>query len=345
MNNNLYNQSWKDKISNPAQLGGIETSVLDNGQAKGVRIAWVNTGTGLRFKVVLDRAMDIAHAFYNQYNLAWLSHNGISSPQPFSDKGIDWLRTFYGGLLTTCGLTHVGGPESDSFGERGVHGHICNIPAEIESIIQPDPLRGNLEMSITGIIKESRIFGHSLELRRTISATLGEATIHIRDEVINRGNTPAPLMLLYHFNFGFPLIDEGTKILWEGTWQPRFGDEKPKIFKQGNDFKTCPAPIDDHNGTGEEVVFIDPKADESGNCVCGLENPNIGLGIELNFNKNQLPALTNWQHWGRNEYVTGLEPGTHYPIGQKQAREDGSLIFLAPNESKVFELSLKVKKE
>ena len=141
MNRNLNNQSWKDKISNPAQLGGIETSILDNGQAKGVRIAWFNTGTGLRFKVVIDRAMDIADTFYNQYNLAWLSHNGISVPQPFSDKGIDWLRTFYGGLLTTCGLTHVGGPESDAFGERGIHGHISNIPAEIESTIQPDPLR------------------------------------------------------------------------------------------------------------------------------------------------------------------------------------------------------------
>ena len=122
----------------------------------------------------------------------------------------------------------------------------------------------------------------------------------------------------------------------------RFGDEKAKIFKQGNDFKTCPAPIKDHSGSGEEVVFIDPKADENGNCSCGLENSNIGLGIRINFNKNQLPALTNWQHWGRNEYVTGLEPGTHYPIGQKQTREEGSLIFLAPNESKVFEVGVEV---
>jgi hypothetical protein len=90
------NNSWKDKISNHAQLGGIETSILDNGAGKGVRIAWINTGTGLRYKVLIDRALDISDAFYNQYSLAWLSHNGITSPQPFSDKGIDWLRTFNG---------------------------------------------------------------------------------------------------------------------------------------------------------------------------------------------------------------------------------------------------------
>ena len=32
-------QSWKGKISNIKQLGGIETSVIDNGQGRGNRIA------------------------------------------------------------------------------------------------------------------------------------------------------------------------------------------------------------------------------------------------------------------------------------------------------------------
>lgn len=335
-------QDYRDKISNSAQLGGIETSVLDNGVGRGVRIAWINTGTGLRYKVLIDRAMDISDAFYNQYSLAWLSHGGITAPQPFSDKGIDWLRTFNGGLLTTCGLTHVGGPEYDSYGERGIHGHISNIPAEIESIIQPDPRMGKMEMSITGIIRETRIFGPSLTLRRTISSTLGKANIYIHDEVINYGNTPAPLMVLYHFNFGYPLVDERTEILWEGTWEPRFGAENAKIFREGNSFKTCPPPIDDHLSSGEEVVLIDPISDDEDRCSCGLYNPKINLKVALNFNKKQLPTLTNWQHWGKNEYVTGLEPGTNHPIGQAKARENQELILLAPNESRFFDLTLNV---
>src|SRR4029079_17486163 len=150
----LINQSWRDKISNTAQIGGIETSVLDNGAGRGTRIAWINTGAGLRYKVAVDRALDIADAFYNQHSLAWLNQPGMISPQPFSHKGLDWLRTFNGGLLTTCGLSPVGGPESDEFGERGIHGLISNIPAQIESIIQPDPVNDKPGMSITGIIKE-----------------------------------------------------------------------------------------------------------------------------------------------------------------------------------------------
>ena len=81
--------SWKDKISNIAQWGGIETSVLDNGAGRGTRIAWINTGSGLRYKVVLDRAMDVADAFFNNYCLSWMNETGITPPQPFSDKGID----------------------------------------------------------------------------------------------------------------------------------------------------------------------------------------------------------------------------------------------------------------
>lgn len=335
-------QDWKDKISNHIQLGGIETSVIDNGAGRGTRIAWINTGTGLRFKVVIDRAMDIADAFFNQHSLAWISHGGITYPQPFSDKGIDWLRTFGGGLLTTCGLTHVGGPESDEFGDRGLHGQISNLPAEIVSIIQPDPRRGNLEMSITGLIRETKPFGPSLELRRTISATLGKATIRIHDEVINKGNTPSPHLLLYHFNFGWPLVDEGADILWKGKWSPRNGEENAKIFKEHNDFKKCQAPLDEHSGGGEEVVLVDIEADIFGQSVCGISNPKIGLAVALKFKKDQLPWVANWQHWGKGEYVTGLEPSTHPLTGQAKAREDGTLIFIEPGESRSYELELDV---
>ncbi|HCN82697.1 MAG TPA: DUF4432 domain-containing protein [Sphingobacteriaceae bacterium] len=338
----MTQQAWDGKIFNPAQIGGIETSVIDNGSGRGTRIAWINTGTGLRYKVVIDRAMDIADAFYNQHSLAWLSHTGITPPQPFSNKGIDWLRTFGGGLLTTCGLSHVGGPESDAFGDRGLHGMISNSPAEIESIIQPDPVNGKMEMSITGRIKETQIFGPSLELKRTISGTIGKASIRIHDEVINRGNTPAPHMILYHFNFGWPLVDEGTDILWKGEWQARHPEKDNKIFIKDNNFRKCPAPLDDHLGSGEEVGLIDISADSSGQCTCGLHNSKIGLALAMRFQKDQLPWLTNWQHWGKGEYVTGIEPGSHQPVGQAKARAQNTLIQLAPGETRTYEVELEV---
>src|SRR5690606_28952645 len=123
-----------------------------------------------RYKVVIDRAMDIAEAAFNEHNLVWISELGVTPPEPFSDEGADWLRTFGGGLVVTCGLSHFGPPENDDNGtRRGLHGRISNVPAEIISIVQPNPRQGKMEMSITGLIKETQLFGPGFELRRTIS--------------------------------------------------------------------------------------------------------------------------------------------------------------------------------
>lgn len=338
----MHNGIWSDKLSNVFQVGGIETSILDNGPGRGLRVAWVNTGTGLRYKVVIDRAMDISQAFYNQYGLAWLSHSGSTPPEPLASKGVDWLQGFGGGLITTCGLSHVGGPEKDEFGERGLHGIISNMPATIESIIQPDPANGKFDMSITGIIKEARVFGPSLEMRRTISGTLGKAGIHLCDEVVNRGNMPVPHMLLYHCNFGWPLVDEGAEIFWKGQWSPRHPDKNPMIFTAKNNFHKCPPVMKEHNGAGEEVGIIDIDADDKGMSICGIYNEKLGIAVIMRFPKKQLPWLTNWQHWGKGEYVTALEPGTHPPIGQAAARAKKTLIFLEPGESRTYNLVFEV---
>ena len=333
---------WLSKISNIAQFGGIETSVLDNGPGRGTRIAWINTGGGLRYKVVIDRAMDIADATFNQHNLPWLSHAGITFPEPVALHGADWLRTFGGGLLTTCGLSYFGPPENDEHGERSLHGLISNQPATIESIVQPDPHRGRMEMSITGVIRETKIFGPSLELRRTISGSLGNPSVIIHDEVRNIGNTATPHMILYHCNFGWPLADEGTHVLWRGSWKSGGRKSDDRIFREGNDFRKCQPPMKEHESGGEAVAFIDPQADTSGACECGLYNENIGIALSLRFNKSQLPCLTNWQHWGEGEYVTGLEPGTNPPSGQASARKENKLIHLQPGETRSYDLQFEV---
>jgi hypothetical protein len=333
---------WQDKVTNVAQIGGIETSVLDNDLGKGTRIAWVNTGAGLRYKVVIDRGLDIVDAFCDRYSLAWLSHAGVTAPRPDANRGLEWLYSFAGGLLTTCGLTHIGGPESDEFGERGLHGRISNLPARVESIIQPDLLAGKLQMSITAVVKESRVFGPNLELRRTISSTLGEPTVRIHDVVTNLGNTPAPHMILYHCNYGWPLVDEGTEIVCKGNWASRGLDMDNAVFNSRRDFQKCSKPLESHRGGGEGCAFIDVTADKKGMCTVGLHNRRLALALVLKYNKKQLPWLSNWQHWGPGEYVSALEPGTNPPIGQAKARAQKTLIHIAPGKSRTYDLEMTV---
>jgi hypothetical protein len=336
----MASHDWLGKVGNPAQLGGIETSVLDNGPGKGVRIAWVNTGSGLRFKVVLDRAMDIAEAFFNQHSLAWISHMGVTAPDTSAVSGLNWLHSFGGGLLTTCGLSHVGGPEKDSYGERGLHDRISNLRASLESVVQPDLSCAEPEMSITGTVLQSTVFGPHLQLRRTISAKLGQPSIFIRDKVTNLGNIPASHMLLYHVNFGWPLVDEGVEMIWKGSWKSRSGEKDYEIFRDGSDFRYGKPPLPSHRGSGEAVAFINPDADKDGFCEASVHNKKIGLKTTLRFKKEQLPWLINWQHWGENEYVSALEPATHPPVGQAAARADQTLIMLNPGETREYAIDL-----
>ena len=98
----------------------------------------------------------------------------------------------------------------------------------------------------------------------------------------------------------------------------------------------------EHNGTGEDVVFVDITANEDGKCAVGLHNPGLGIAVGLRFNKEQLPWFTNWQHWGSGEYVTGLEPGVSRPYGQAKARARNELVFLNPGEKRVYDLELEV---
>jgi hypothetical protein len=197
-------------------------------------------------------------------------------------------------------------------------------------------------MSLTAVVKQSRVFGPNLELRRTISSTLGEPAVRIHDVVTNLGNTPAPHMILYHCNYGWPLVDEGTEIVCKGKWASRGLDMDNAVFSSRRDFRKCSRPLESHRGGGEGCAFIDVTADKKGTCTVGLHNRRLGLALVLKYKKKQLPWLSNWQHWGPGEYVTALEPGTNPPIGQAKARAQKKLIHIPPGKSRTYDLEMTV---
>lgn len=336
-------EGWQDKLCNVHQIGGIELATLEDGMGRGVRVAYINTGSPLRYRVVVDRSLDIADAFFGEHSLAWISACGITAPNPATYRGMEWLRAFGGGLLATCGLSHTGGPEDDESESRGLHGRIGNLPAALTEIRQPDPTRGEDTMAIAGVVRESKLFGPHLELRREISSRLGDPAIRICDRVTNLGNAPAPHMLLYHFNLGWPLLDEGAEIQWRGKADWIRLASEDDVPGQGRDFRRCPAPLDTHRGSAEDCAFITPQPDADGLCRAGVANTALGLSLEITFRYDQLPCLTNWQHWGPGDYVMGLEPGTAFPEGQLAARESGRLIMLEPGESREYEVSVHVQ--
>ncbi len=323
-------------IVNPLQLGGIETAVLDEPPARGVRIAWVDTGGGLRYKVVLDRGLDIVDATLAGQSLTWLSGNGIKSPDIAYCRDMDWLEAFPGGLLTSCGPLNTGAPARDAGRDWPLHGTHSHTPAGEVVITNPDPRAGRGDMEIRGRVRTSRFFGPNLDLQRTIRSRLGENAIRIEDIFTNVDDQPVEMAWLLHINFGYPLLEpQVSEFCYSGTVLPR-GDSV-EWFAEGRPFRKVSPPLPAHKGRGEVFAYIEPAASRSGQVLCGVVNRRRKIALSIRFNRNEFPRLGNWQHWGpRGAYVGALEPMTAGVEGRDIDRRHGWLITLRPGQQKTF---------
>ncbi len=319
-------------VINPSQLGGIETSVLDDGPGRGNRIAWVNTGGGLRYKVMIDRGLDVADAEFRGQSLTWHSLGGPLVPSHAYTRGMTWLWGFYGGLLVSCGPLNTGAPFVEDDLEHGLHGTHSYTRAIVESIVNPDPARGQYEMSITGIVRTARLFGPNVELRRTLGSTLGSPAIRVHDVFLNRGNQPAPHAWLLHINFGYPLLEpKASSYCYQGKIDGRL--DSAGWFKSDRDFRSAVEPQESHRGMGEAFAYVNPKADAKGMVLAGVVNRKRGFGVKIEYPAREFDRMGNWQHWGpAGEYVGALEPMTCGVEGRAVDRERGWFKTLKPGQ-------------
>jgi len=210
----------------------------------------------------------------------------------------------------------------------------------VESVVNPDPLRGVTEMLITGIVREGRPFNPVLELRRTIRSPLGGNEIIIQDHFTNRGNAASPHAWLLHINLGYPLVEPGADLVFAGRVMPR--PDSAEYFRK-EDFRVVPEPRDDHRGSGESVCYVDPKADRAGIVRVGVANRRRGLGLRISFRKKQFPRFVFWQHWGpQGQFVLGIEPANCGVEGRHLDRQRGWMDQLEPGESRSYEARIEV---
>lgn len=339
-----------EKFENVHQIGGIQTALLTpqfgGDAANGVRVAQVNTGSGLRFTVALDRGGDIVEAFFNQHSLVYLSPNGLRPPSHAYNRDLEWLRNWPGGLVTTCGPLHIGHPREVDGIQHPLHGHFSNIPATVEMVLNPDPHTGRREMLLSMVIQDSCMFGPTVQIRRQIQCALGRSHIFIYDQVTNRGNTRVPHHWLYHVNIGYPLLDHGARFIYRGKaqyWQDRAMSGKPPSTAALNRLKRVTAPLPEHAGAGERGVLVEVEPDKDGRCHVGLINSKLGLALELAYSSNCLPRIGNWQHYGpRGSYVSGIEPFNGSLLGLDTDDYPNAELFLEPGQTMRYQLEIKV---
>ncbi len=340
----LYGREWtKDevrrRVGDLSQVADARRVALRGGKAEGVEAVEVTTGSGFAFTVLPSRGMDVAWASYKGQAVGWISKTGVASPAYFREDGVrGFLDGFFGGLVTTCGYTHMGAPSVDEGRALGLHGPASNLPAEDVAVTR-EWVGDEYVLSVRGRMRQASVFGENVVLTRSISASLGGTSLRICDRVENAGYASQPLMFLYHLNFGWPVVDAATRLhVRTSSVMPR--DAEASLGLSAFDRFQEPT-----SGYAEQVFHLDPAADANGLAHAVLFNPALGadgFGVHVAYGKETLPHFTEWKMMGEQEYVVGLEPGTWRVAGRAEARRLGELDFLQPGEFRDFVVEIGV---
>ena len=306
-------------IGHELQLYGVEEVRLVGGKGDGMRMLNVKNARGLAFSVSLDRCADLVKVSLKGDNYGFFAPCGYVSPKYYDNVGAGFLKSFTAGFLTTCGLTAVGSPCEDGGETLPLHGTISNTPCENFSYwIEND------EIHIKATVRDAALFSYHLILEREYICPLYENAIYLNDKIKNIGNKEAPFEILYHCNIGYPVLSEKAKLsIPSVSVVPR--DEHAKTgFDKWNEVEVP------QEGYEEMCYFHDMK----GKPVVSIFNEEIGKGLEISYNTEELKCFTQWKMMGEYEYVMGLEPGNCLPSGRNAMREQGMLEFLKPDEEK-----------
>lgn len=320
----------RERIGTLSQVVRVDSFVEAQGPGRGTRRTRLVNGGGLEFEVHPDRGLDIGRVTVDGVQIAWISPTEIGSPDAYEPEGTNWLRTFGGGFLATCGLDTFG-PASDddgrSFGLHGRYGAQRAVVTRAEATTD--------EVVVEGAIRQATVFGENLEMRRRISSPVGSDEILIEDVVTNLGFDEQPHMVLYHMNLGWPLIGDAATVDIPSTgMSPRDSDAEYGADR----WREVGPPV----AGFREQVFVHALPAGANEIV--VANPENGLEFRLVVDGAQLPALHQWKMTGQGHYVLGIEPAnTPHIQGRASARAHGELPVLAPGESRSYRVSARIR--
>jgi hypothetical protein len=333
---NYNKRQLLDRVGDISQLIHARRSSTSEGFTQGADLIEVSNASGLNFTVLPGRALDIASASYKGQSLCFRASPGDVGPSFYEPAGFGWLRGWFGGLVTSCGMTFTGHPETDpdlENEEMPLHGRLSYTPARDVSVggsWQGD----DYAIKIGGKMREAVVFGTNLELTREISTVLGEKSIRIRDRIENLSVDPSPLMFVYHCNPGFPILDAGTRLILNSRKSTEWTQDREVGPEQ---YTVAKGP----QNKADDIVFVHrPLADRQGNVHVALINDRLELGLYWKFNHKEIPIVSQWQHFHKGTYVTGIEPGNASMLGRDWNRKHGYLQTIDPSQVREFNLEI-----
>ncbi len=319
----------------------VRKDVLHGGKQEGVEIIEVDNGK-LRFIVIPTRGMSIQHVYMDDLRLGWDSPvKGLVHPQYInleSRQGLGWLEGF-NEWMVRCGLEFFGAPGTDEFIDNTgkistmnltLHGKIGNIPAsKVEVIIERQP---PYRIAVRGLVEEALLHGPKLEIWTEISTVPGASTFRISDTITNRSGIEQEFGILYHGNYGPPLLEEGSRFFGPARQVTPINEHSARDVSEYNVYLGPKA------GFSEQVYCLRMWADENNRTMVMLRNAVGDKAVSMGYSIEELPFFTLWKNPVAYEdgYVTGLEPGTGFPRNRSIERKFGRVPKLGPHQSRSF---------
>jgi hypothetical protein len=316
------------RVGRLEQVAGVRLVTLDDGLGRGVRVIEFRTGSGFAFDVVVDRSFDIGRCEMGGRPLNWQANAGIVAPWFYENDELGWFRAWGGGMVVTCGLDHTlfgAHDDASDFNQThifktvkyGLHGRIGGLPARL--VGYGERWEGDeCVLWAEGEVLQSAIFGEHLLLRRRIEARVGGSHFTIHDEVENVGHNRTSHMLLYHCNAGFPVVDDGSRLLVPSLKTTTDYDVTPELMSS---YRTLTGPIKDYS----EKCF---------------EHELVAESVYQVFRIGQLPHHTVWRMMGEDTYAMAIEPSTNRDAGRDDAKKRGELLHLEPGEMRPYDLEI-----
>ena len=318
-------------------LNSVDILKFEGGKAGGSRQIRVNTCNGLSVVLLPDRGLDIAEIYYKGVKVSFISKNGITGQNAVNPHETEFLNYFAGGMLTTCGLRNAGPACREESSEyHPLHGRYNTIPAQETGIYRPD----QETIEVTGTVKETALFGYNLKMHRCIRVNSKDSSIDIEDTLTNDSPEAQEIMLLYHYNFGFPFIQDGCRVEFEEDDDVIPRDKEAE--KGMDSYSELTTPKD---GYAEQVFFHRQKGDNEGFGTVKVINPHLGLSAELKYDTSVLPVLVHWKCMRSTDYALGLEPANCYVKGRTDERKNNTLKIIQPFDKMIFKTSLEFKKD
>jgi hypothetical protein len=191
---------------------------------------------------------------------------------------------------------------------------------------------------VHGRVREACLFHGTLLLETTISTAPGAAWVRVEDRVRNLGASPQTMQMLYHVNYGPPLLEEGARLRAPvARMCPRDPGYAAARRRAWDRYRGPTA------GLAEEAYYFSLKADRRGRTRVLLENAAGDRGALQEFRVRDLPCFTLWKNEAAlpDGYVTGLEPGTNYPNPYPFEEQHQRRVRLGPGRSWTAALTLR----